>query len=87
MPYSYSFLVNDGKTRLYANYDSNLGLVQYDVFVAQNSYVAIGYGTSMTNTDMVYWANNGSSSVQEDMYSTTNKTPSFDAVNSYQTTF
>jgi hypothetical protein len=44
---------------LNATYDSTLQVVIYDVCVQPNSYMAIGYGTSMTDTDMVYWGANG----------------------------
>jgi hypothetical protein len=62
-------------------------MVQYDVIVMPNSYIAIGYGNSMTNTDMCYWGANGASSLQEDLYSTSESFPSIDAVNAYTTTF
>ena len=72
---------------LNATYDSTLGAVIYDVCVQPNSWLAIGYGTSMTNTDMVWWSANDAASEQRDLYSTGHKTPSTDAVNAYTTTF
>ena len=36
-------------------YDNNDELVHYEVEAAQNTYLAFGYGTDMTNTDMVAW--------------------------------
>lgn len=35
----------------------------------------MGYGSSMTNTDMVAWIADGSTSYQEDMYSATEEPP------------
>jgi hypothetical protein len=72
---------------LYASYISASSLIQYNVVVMPNTYLAIGYGTSMTNTDMAFWGANGTASVMYDMYSTGNKSPSIDSVNSYNTTF
>jgi hypothetical protein len=37
--------------------------VEYNAIVMPNTYLAIGYGTSMTNTDMVYWGANDTSSL------------------------
>jgi hypothetical protein len=51
------------------------------------SYIAIGYGTAMANTDMCYWGANGSGSLQQDLWSTGNKQPTVDAVNAYTTSF
>ena len=44
---------------LNATYDTTMGMVVYDVCVQPDSYLAIGYGTSMTDTDMVWWSANG----------------------------
>jgi hypothetical protein len=49
--------------------------------------MAVGYGTTMTNTDMVWWSANTTSSQQLDLYSTGETTPTTDAVNAYNTTF
>lgn len=59
----------------------------YDVFVVANSWIAIGYGSSMTNTDMVWWSNGGETNLQQtDLYGTGHVTPSVDPVNAYTTT-
>jgi hypothetical protein len=47
-------------------------MVQYQVLLMPNSWLGIGYGSSMTNTDMSVWESNGASSIQNDCYSTTN---------------
>jgi hypothetical protein len=52
------FSIGD-KTELYAFYDANSHQIQYDVRLAPDSYLAIGYGASFENTDVVYWAANG----------------------------
>lgn len=36
-------------------YNAVAGLVQYNVHVKVGTYLGIGYGTSMTNVDMVAW--------------------------------
>lgn len=74
-------------SQLSASYDATNDVVVYDVLVMAQSYLAIGYGTSMTNTDMCYWGSNGASSLQEDLWSTGNTAPTVDAVNEYTTTF
>jgi DOMON domain len=58
----------------------------YDVMVMQNTYLAIGYGTSMTNTDMAFWGANGAQSVMNELYGTGHTKPSVDATNAYNTT-
>ena len=50
---------------LYAAWDATNSVVQYDAIVMKNTYMSIGYGTDMTNTDMVFWSANGASSVQQ----------------------
>lgn len=47
----------------------------YKPNVVANSYFALGYGTDMTNTDMVAWIANGALSSQEDLYAVTTKKP------------
>ena len=74
-------------TYLTGFYDSANNVVQYDAYVQPNSWIAIGYGSSMTNTDMVYWGANGNSSLQEDLYSTTESRPAIDTINSYTTNY
>jgi len=71
---------------LYASYNSATSTVQYNAIVMPNTYLAIGYGTTMENTDMAFWGANGADSVMYDMYATGNKLPSIDTVNSYTTT-
>ena len=51
------------------------------------SWVAIGYGSTMTNTDMVQWSANGASSSQADLYGTGDSYPNTDPNNAYTTTF
>jgi hypothetical protein len=46
----------------------------------------MGYGSSMTDTDMVAWIADGSTSYQEDMYSVTEQPPT-KLINSYTTSF
>ena len=50
----------------------------------QTSYLAFGYGDSMTDTDMVSWIANGAFSAQTDLYSTGHHTPAT-VTNSYVT--
>lgn len=70
-------------TQLYVSWDVAMEKVVYDVLVMDKSYIAIGYGTTMTNTDMVSWNANGLSSYQQDMYGIGEITPTTDATNAY----
>jgi len=72
---------------LNVTYDSANNVVVYNVCVQPNSWLAVGYGTSMTNTDMVWWSANTTSSQQLDLYSTGETTPLIDPVNCYNTTY
>ena len=56
-------------------YDSSTKLVNYQVVVPDNSYLGLGYGTSMTDTDMVIFQANGESSMVEWAYSTGHSPP------------
>ena len=58
----------------------------YNANVVFGSYVAVGYGYSMTNTDMCFWSANGATSIQEDLYSTGHSKPAVDLNNAYTTT-
>ena len=49
------------------------------------SWIAIGYGTTMLNTDMAFWNANGTSSMMLDMYSTGHGVPTTDLLNNYIT--
>jgi len=69
------------------SYDSATNSVVYDVCVNANTYLSIGYGSSMTNTDMVYWGANGASSQVLDLWSTGHSTPSTDNPSAYTSTF
>jgi len=51
-------------------YDPAAKTIVYNVNVVSGTYVAIGYGPSMTDTDMVFWNADGANSIQTDMYST-----------------
>ena len=61
--------------------------VRFIVAVPKNHYVAIGYGVTMTNCDMVAWQANGASSTVLDLYSLNHQTPATDSVNNYVTNF
>ena len=79
-----SMLTNQGSTLNYT-YDPINDVVVYDVCVPDGNWFAIGYGSSMTNTDMVWWSANTTNSTQLDLYSLTTTTPSIDAQNAYTT--
>ena len=57
----------------------------YYAHVLQKTYLAIGYGSSMQNTDMVAFSaeNTTALSLCQDLYSTTEGSPSVDETNSY----
>jgi len=65
------------------SYDPTAKEIVYNVNVTSGTYVAVGYGTSMTDTDMCFWNGNGASSIQEDLYATGESTPAVDSVNAY----
>ena len=46
-------------TLLYVTYDNASALVQYKVLVQDQSWIAIGYGTTMTNVYMCLWTADG----------------------------
>lgn len=55
------------------------------MLVPFESYLAIGYGRDMTDTEMVAWFNDSEYSYQDDLYSYTQATPSIRDVNTYTT--
>ena len=61
--------------------------ILYVVNVTADSYIAAGYGDSMTDTDMVSWIANGAASYQQDMYATGQQKPNVLSQNAYNTTF
>jgi hypothetical protein len=67
--------------------DTTTKLIKFTVHVKDNSYIAFGWGSTMTNTDMVFWSASGGASTQKDLYSTGHSNPSVDAANAYTTTF
>lgn len=77
--------VSDGaSTKI--TYNTTMNAIQYVTTVPKGSYFSVGYGNSMTRTDMVVWEANGASSVQIDVYSTNHNTPAT-VTNTYTTTF
>ena len=76
-----------GKSELYAFFDAENHQVQYDVLLQPDSYLAIGYGASFENTDVVYWAANGTHGVQQDMFAYSPLAIEADARNAYSTTY
>jgi len=63
---------------LYAWYDSTNNWIEYDVIVMKDTWLSIGYGTSMTDTDMAFWGANSTQPVMYDMYSTGHSQPAID---------
>ena len=61
--------------------------IRYKVVVPNNQFLAIGYGPSMTGTDMVIWEANGLQSINLDLYSVTHGKPSTDSQQDYNTSF
>jgi hypothetical protein len=56
-------------------YDAAEDTLVYQANVPFGSYIAVGYGSSMTKTDMCFWSADGLLSTQEDLYSTGFTTP------------
>ena len=67
--------VSDGST-LSMSYDSTTEMVNYKATLIDNSYLGLGYGSSMTDTDMVIFSADGASSTVYPVYSTTEEKPS-----------
>lgn len=57
-------------SQVFIKFNNSTELVEYNVLVMGGSWVAIGYGATMTDTDMVLWSADGASSYQTDLYST-----------------
>jgi hypothetical protein len=68
-------------------YDVATSKIVFNAHVKAGSYIAFGWGSTMSNTDMVLWRANGAGSTQLDLYSTSYSIPSTDGVNTYTTTF
>ena len=45
---------------LAVSWDAATNRIKFNVKVRDGSYIAFGWGSSMRNTDMVYWGANGS---------------------------
>ena len=61
--------------------------VIYNVDVLNGSFIAIGYGHSMINTDMVYWGSNGEFFYQQDLHGYNHTKPYVEPYNAYNTTY
>jgi hypothetical protein len=72
---------------LAVSWDATINRIKFNVKVKDGSYIAFGWGSSMANTDMVYWSANGATIEQKDLHSNGYSTPATDAVNTYTTTF
>jgi hypothetical protein len=55
--------------------------VQFDAYIAPNTWLLIGYGDSLVNTDVLFYSSDGT---QMDMYSYSSGVPVIDAVNAYK---
>jgi len=53
--------------------------VSFRTVMPDNDYFAIGFGSSMTNTDMILWQSNGANSKATDLWSTGHSTPTTDS--------
>ena len=47
-----------GKTEFYARLEGD-NKVRFDVVLQPDSYLMLGFGSSFSNTDVVYWSANG----------------------------
>jgi len=77
-------MVADGSS-LSISYLPDTNQIQYIANVTQNSFLAVGYGTTMIDTDMVAWIADGSSSFQQNLYSTGETDPTVLTQNTYTT--
>lgn len=69
------------------NYLADKGMMMFVVKAKNNSYFGLGFGPTMTNTDMVIWQANGDKSTQWDAWSANTLAPTQDSSNGYDTTF
>ena len=71
-----SFLVDDNlSSSITMNYNTSTEKVDFTVDFASNTYIAIGFGNSMKNTDMSYWMDVPSAPEQNEVYSIKHETP------------
>ena len=66
------------------SYDSTLNAIAYQATVMQSTYVSVGYGTTMTDINMVAWVADSGNSYQNDLWSTGHTDPTVIA-NDYTT--
>ena len=60
---------------LKVTWDQTTSVVTFEVTVPTNTYFGLGFGPTMTNTDMILWQNYGDASLVTDLWSNTNVTP------------
>ena len=61
--------------------------IEFTVDVMNNSWIALGFGSDMTNTDMIAWHANGNESYSEDYWSTRKAEPKVDDSSNLDTSF
>jgi len=42
-------------TQLYVSIDAVLNKIKFNAIIPDNNYFSIGFGSTMTNTDMILW--------------------------------
>ena len=77
---------NDGSS-ITISYLPDTNEILYIANVTATSFLAMGYGSNMVNTDMVAWIADGPASYQSDLYSVQEQEPTVLAINSYTTSF
>ena len=77
----------DNGSRMNITYSLANDNIVFDVLVMNNSYVGIGYGNQMTNTDLVFWSANGTESFCQDLWGYAKRKPLIDTYNAYTTKF
>lgn len=76
--------MTDGSS-LEISYEPNFDKIKFVVFVANYSYVGMGFGDDMINTDMVAWIANWKYSRQLNLYSSDEVVPTLVRPNIYTT--
>jgi len=61
--------IESDDTSVEISYDPIAQTILYNVNVSQGTYVAVGYGNSLIDTDMTYWNGDGANSTHKDLYS------------------
>lgn len=69
-----------GSYKLDTCYDDSAQEIVFKAVVPDNSWLSIGFGPTMTNTDMISWTVFNGSGITKDLYSASYGTPTTDPI-------